>query len=186
MATVLECVAVPRASASPIFSFPAKLSSSSINSISGRRKFAEFKGLKVRPVRSFGSVSQGSSSSFRLRRGAQIVCEAQETAVEVPAVTDATWQSLVLDSESPVLVEFWAPWCGPCRMIHPIIDELSKQYVGKLKCYKVNTDESPSIATRYGIRSIPTVMIFKNGEKKDTVIGAVPKSTLTTSIEKFL
>lgn len=104
----------------------------------------------------------------------------------VPAVTDATWQSLVLDSGSPVLVEFWAPWCGPCRMIHPIIDELSKQYVGKLKCYKVNTDESPSIATRYGIRSIPTVMIFKNGEKKDTVIGAVPKSTLTTSIEKFL
>lgn len=84
MATVLECVAVPRASASSVFSSPAKLSSSSINSISGRRKFAEFKGLKVRPVRSFGSVSQGSSSSFRLRRGAQIVCEAQETAVEGP------------------------------------------------------------------------------------------------------
>lgn len=104
----------------------------------------------------------------------------------VAAVTDATWQSLVLESEFPVLVEFWAPWCGPCRMIHPVIDELAKQYAGKLKCYKVNTDESPSIATRYGIRSIPTVMIFKSGEKKDAVIGAVPKSTLTTSIEKFL
>lgn len=82
MATVLECVAVPRASPSPAFSSPAKLSSSSVNSISGRRKLAEFKGLKVRPVRSFGSVSQGPSSRFRLRRGAQIVCEAQNTAVE--------------------------------------------------------------------------------------------------------
>ena len=104
----------------------------------------------------------------------------------VPAVIDATWQSLVLDADTPVLVEFWAPWCGPCRMIHPVINELAKQYTGKLKCYKVNTDESPSIATRYGIRSIPTVIIFKSGEKKEAIIGAVPKSTLTTSIEKFL
>ncbi|XP_016581230.1 thioredoxin M2, chloroplastic isoform X2 [Capsicum annuum] len=71
-------------------------------------------------------------------------------------------------------------------MIHPVVDELAKEYGDKLKCYKLNTDESPSIATQFGIRSIPTVMIFKNGEKKDAVIGAVPKSTLTTCIEKFV
>ncbi|KAK3198988.1 hypothetical protein Dsin_022403 [Dipteronia sinensis] len=185
MATVLECIAVPSVSASLTHS-PTRLLSSPVSSISARRRLPEFKGLRTAPTRSFGSVSQKQSSSSKLGRGGRIVCEAQETAVEVPAVTDESWQSLVLESEFAVLVEFWAPWCGPCRMIHPIIDELSKQYAGKLKCYKVNTDESPSIATRYGIRSIPTVIIFKNGEKKDAVIGAVPKSTLTTSIEKFL
>ncbi|GAU26581.1 hypothetical protein TSUD_266970 [Trifolium subterraneum] len=93
------------------------------------------------------------------------------------SITDGNWQSLVIESETPetpVLVEFWAPWFGPCRVIHPIIDELAKDYAGRLKCYKLNTDESPSTASRYGIRSIPTVIIFKNGEKKDAVIGAVP------------
>lgn len=104
----------------------------------------------------------------------------------VPAVTDRTWQSLVLKADGPVLVEFWAPWCGPCRMIHPVIGELAQQYAGKLKCFQLNTDDSPSIATQYGIRSIPTIMIFINGEKKDAVIGAVPKTTLSASIEKFL
>ncbi|KAI8009431.1 hypothetical protein LOK49_LG06G01451 [Camellia lanceoleosa] len=191
MAGVLETLTVPRAS---VFSAAAlaPIGSYSVYALSGSRKsvkLPEIRGLKIcysSTSRSFSS-SSSSSSSLRLdRRGGRIVCEAQKTAVEVTSVTDASWQSLVLESDSAVLVEFWAPWCGPCRMIHPIIDELAKQYTGKLKCYKVNTDESPSIATRYGIRSIPTVMIFKNGEKKDAVIGAVPKSTLTTSIEKFL
>ncbi|KAG4968206.1 hypothetical protein AAZX31_12G140800 [Glycine max] len=141
-------------------------------------------GLRLRPAAATRLVA--SPARRIASRAARVVCEAQDTAVEVAPITDANWQSLVLESESAVLVEFWAPWCGPCRMIHPIIDELAKQYAGKLKCYKLNTDESPSTATRYGIRSIPTVMIFKNGEKKDTVIGAVPKSTLTASIEKFV
>lgn len=101
-------------------------------------------------------------------------------------VNEKTWRDLVLLSEIPVLVEFWAPWCGPCRMIDPVIEQLAGEYAGKLKCYKLNTDDSPAITTEFGIQSIPTVMIFKDGEKKDAIIGAVPKSTLISSIEKFL
>ncbi|XP_016649076.1 PREDICTED: thioredoxin M-type, chloroplastic-like isoform X2 [Prunus mume] len=104
----------------------------------------------------------------------------------VPTVTDRTWNSLVLKADGPVLVEFWAPWCGPCRTIHPVVGELAKEYAGKLKCFKLSTDDTPSIATQYGIRSVPTIMIFINGEKKDAIIGAVPKTTLTATIEKFL
>ncbi|KAK7244310.1 hypothetical protein RIF29_39130 [Crotalaria pallida] len=160
------------------------ITASSVTLLSARRssgKLPRFSGLKLR-----SSTATRFSGSRIAPRSARIVCEAQDTAVEVAAITDANWQSLVLEAKTPVFVEFWAPWCGPCRMIHPIVDELAKDYAGKVKFYKLNTDESPSTATRYGIRSIPTVIIFKNGEKKDAVIGAVQKSTLTTSIEKFL
>ncbi|KAJ8642827.1 hypothetical protein MRB53_004575 [Persea americana] len=145
----------------------------------------DYKGLRIETSAPRITLALTRRRTGRTQRGG-IVCEAQETAVDVPAVTDTTWKSLVLEGDLPVLVEFWAPWCGPCRMIHPIIDELARQYAGKLKCYKLNTDESASIATQYGIRSIPTVMIFKNGDKKDAIIGAVPKNTLTACIDKFL
>lgn len=101
-------------------------------------------------------------------------------------VTDATFKQEVLDSDVPVLVDFWAPWCGPCRMVAPVVDEIAAQYAEKLKVVKVNTDENPSVASQYGIRSIPTLMIFKGGQRVDIVVGAVPKSTLAQSVEKYL
>ena len=101
-------------------------------------------------------------------------------------VTDATFKQEVLDSDVPVLVDFWAPWCGPCRMVAPIVDEISVQYEGQVKVVKVNTDENPTVASQYGIRSIPTLMIFKGGQRVDMVVGAVPKTTLSTTLEKYL
>jgi thioredoxin 1 len=101
-------------------------------------------------------------------------------------VTDATFEQEVIESEVPVLVDFWAPWCGPCRMVAPVVDEISEQYVGQVKVVKVNTDENPSVASKYGIRSIPTLMIFKGGQRVDMVVGAVPKTTLATTLEKYL
>lgn len=101
-------------------------------------------------------------------------------------VTDASFKQDVLDSEVPVLVDFWAPWCGPCRMVAPVVDEIADQYKGQVKVVKLNTDENPTVASQYGIRSIPTLMIFKDGERVDMVVGAVPKTTLATTLEKYL
>uniref|UniRef100_A0A1D1ZJJ2 Thioredoxin M-type, chloroplastic n=1 Tax=Anthurium amnicola TaxID=1678845 RepID=A0A1D1ZJJ2_9ARAE len=122
----------------------------------------------------------------RRGRGGRLVCEAKNVVAEVLEVTEGTWTKLVLESDKVVLVDFWAPWCGPCRMIDPVIDELAKEYAGKVVCLKLNTDDSPNVATQFGIRSIPTVLVFKDGERKESVIGAVPKSTLTATIEKYL
>ena len=100
------------------------------------------------------------------------------------AVTDASFEQDVLKSDLPVLIDFWAPWCGPCRMVAPIVDEIATEFEGKIKVFKLNTDENPNVASQYGIRSIPTLMIFKGGQKVDTVVGAVPKTTLSSSVVK--
>ena len=102
------------------------------------------------------------------------------------AVTDASFEQDVLKSDIPVLVDFWAPWCGPCRMVAPVVEEVATQYEGKIKVFKLNTDENPSVAGQYGIRSIPTLMLFKNGDRVDVVVGAVPKTTLRKAIENCL
>lgn len=101
-------------------------------------------------------------------------------------VTDASFKQDVLESEIPVLVDFWAPWCGPCRMVAPVVEEIAQQYADKVKVVKLNTDDNPNTASQYGIRSIPTLMLFKGGQRVDMVVGAVPKSTLADTIEKHL
>lgn len=101
-------------------------------------------------------------------------------------ITDATFEEVVLKSSHPVLVDFWAEWCGPCRMVGPIIDELSKEYEGKAVVGKVDVDNNQEFAAKFGVRNIPTVLLFKNGELVDRKVGVSPKAVYATAIDQQL
>lgn len=101
-------------------------------------------------------------------------------------LTDTNFKKEVLQSELPVLVDFWATWCGPCKMIAPVVEELAKEYIGKIKIGKVDVDENPKTATFYGIMSIPTLVFFKNGKVMEQVVGALNKTELKKKIEEGL
>jgi thioredoxin 1 len=101
-------------------------------------------------------------------------------------VTEATFQSTVLENKLPVIVDFWATWCPPCRILHPIIDQFADDYEGKVAVCKVDVDANQSLAQKYGIRGIPTILMFKNGEIRDQVVGALPKEQLKPKVDALI
>jgi len=101
-------------------------------------------------------------------------------------ITDSNFEELVLKSDRPVVIDFWAEWCGPCRMVGPIVEEIAQEYQGKALVGKVDVDNNPGISSKFGIRNIPTILFIKNGEIVDKQVGAVPKSVLASKLEAIL
>jgi len=108
------------------------------------------------------------------------------SSANVTHVTDANFESEVLKSAQPVLIDFWAPWCGPCKAIAPIVEELAGEYAGRLKVVKINVDDNPQTPARYGVRGIPNLLIIKNGQVKEQIVGAVPKGSLVRALDSAL
>ena len=105
---------------------------------------------------------------------------------DVQQVSDESFDREVLQAELPVLIDFWAPWCGPCKAIGPVVDELAKEYAGKLKVVKMNVDDNPQTPSKYGVRGIPNLILFKGGQVKDQIVGAVPKAQLVKAVTQVV
>eukprot|EP00747_Dinoflagellata_sp_TGD_P219318 gnl/TRDRNA2_/TRDRNA2_91449_c0_seq2.p1 gnl/TRDRNA2_/TRDRNA2_91449_c0~~gnl/TRDRNA2_/TRDRNA2_91449_c0_seq2.p1 ORF type:complete len:219 (-),score=22.49 gnl/TRDRNA2_/TRDRNA2_91449_c0_seq2:60-716(-) len=122
----------------------------------------------------------------RVSRSARVLSHASaEDAGKVGEATVENFQEMVLASSVPVLVDLWAPWCGPCKMLTPTVEQVASEYAGKARVFMVNIDEHKQIAIDYGVKSIPTILVFKSGKLVDSIIGAVPKSTVTASLDNL-
>ncbi|KMT00474.1 hypothetical protein BVRB_9g217750 [Beta vulgaris subsp. vulgaris] len=136
------------------------------------------------PALSFLSLHQRNHPGcLRTTRRSPVVCAHQP---KTATVTQKSWDKLVLKNESPVLVEFYASWCGPCQMVHRIVDEIAMDYKGKLECFMLNTDNDEVMAEEYEIRAVPVVLLFKNGKKHGSVVGTMPKEFYVAAIDKML
>ena len=105
---------------------------------------------------------------------------------DIVETNEASFQADVVETDTPVLVDFWAPWCGPCKMVAPVVEELADDYAGRLKVAKVNVDDNPQLAMKYGIRGIPTLLIFKDGEVAEQIVGFLPKPALAAKVDGVL
>ena len=110
----------------------------------------------------------------------------ERTVADLQQVSDESFDLEVLKSDLPVLIDFWAPWCGPCRAIAPVMEELAKEYAGRLKVVKMNVDDNPQTPSRYGVRGIPNLIVFKGGEVKEQIVGAVPKAQLVKAVNQVV
>ncbi|KAJ9537875.1 hypothetical protein OSB04_030608 [Centaurea solstitialis] len=116
----------------------------------------------------------------------RVSSHAHPCIVPVSEVTSESWNTSILESETPVVVEFYTSWCGPCQMVHRVMDEIATDYNGKLKCVAVNVDQEPHVAEEYDIKAVPIVLLFKNGEKCESVVGTMPKEFFVAAIERVL